>query len=130
MAAHQLRLTLKKLQSQRYALQQEYQAAHHAGTDPERTRQLQADLTEVLQAIYTVEHEAHSIVVSEHALLRYFERILGYDLDILSAALLPPETVARIQQLGSGTYPVTVAGQTVRIRVQDRVVTTVLPRKG
>ena len=130
MAAHQLRLTLKKLQSQRYALQQEVQAAQHAGTDPERIQQLQAALREVLRAIEKVEHDANSIVVSEHALLRYFERILGYDLDILSAALLPPETVARIQQLGSSTYPVTVAGQTVRIRVQDRVVTTVLPRKG
>ena len=130
MAAHQLRLTLKTLQSQRYALHQQLQAAQHAAAPADQLQALQEALRHVYARIVAVEHEASTIVVSEHALLRYFERILGYDLDALSAALMPPATVDLVTRLGSGTYPVVVEGQTVRVRVQDRVATTVLPRKG
>lgn len=131
MAAHQTRLTLKALQTQRYALQQQLATASLARPcDAAVVQDLDRQLADTLQAIVEVENASQELVVSEHALLRYFERILGYDLEALSRALTPPETVARIRQLGSGTYPVRVDGHLVRIRVQDRVVTTVLPVKG
>ena len=130
MAAHQLRLTLKTLQSQRYALHQQLQTAQHADAPIEQIQSLQQDLRDVYQRITMVEQQTATIVVSEHALLRYFERILGYDLEVLRTALMPPATVDLVTRLGSGTYPVVVDGQTVRVRVQDRVATTVFPRKG
>ncbi len=132
MAAHQTRLTLKALQTQRYALQQQLTTAVHTEPrDVSSIDQIQQQLLETLEAIADLERASAQLVVSEHALLRYFERILGYDLDAISQELLPPATVAKIRQLGSGTYPVQVHGHPARIRVQDRVVTTVLPpRKG
>ena len=131
MAAHQTRLTLKALQTQRYALQQRLATARYQDPPDEDTiLGLELALDETIQQLATVEREAAQLVVSEHALLRYFERVLGYDLNALSRQLTPPETVAMIRQLGSGTYPVLVNRHKVRIRVQDRVVTTVLPGKG
>ena len=131
MAAHQTRLTLKALQTQRYALLQRLATARYQDPPDEDTiLGLELALDETIQQLATVEREAAQLVVSEHALLRYFERVLGYDLNALSRQLTPPETVAMIRQLGSGTYPVLVNGHKVRIRVQDRVVTTVLPGKG
>jgi sugar-specific transcriptional regulator TrmB len=46
------------------------------------------------------------ICISEHAFLRYFERVLGYDLDQISKDIITDKVKDYIEKLGgSGTYP-------------------------
>lgn len=66
--------------------------------------------------------ESGEIVISEHALVRYFVRVLGHDLEEVRARVLPESVVGQIKQLGSGTFP--VGG--FRVKVKDYVVVTVL----
>jgi hypothetical protein len=49
------------------------------------------------------------VVVSEHAFLRYFQRVLGINLDEQRASILPLDVELQILHLGDGTYPVDFA---------------------
>jgi len=52
-------------------------------------------------------------VVTEHALLRYVERVYGINLEEIKASILTPTTVKAIKTLGSGKYPLTSGGKAV-----------------
>ena len=62
-------------------------------------------------------------VVTEHALLRYAERVMGLDLDEVKAQILKPETVAQIKALGNGSYPIGNGRQAV---VKDMSVVSIV----
>tara|TARA_B100001778_G_scaffold330827_1_gene333987 strand:- start:14302 stop:14724 length:423 start_codon:yes stop_codon:yes gene_type:complete len=64
------------------------------------------------------------VVVSEHAMLRYIERVLGIDLEELQQKILPPGNADAISSLGDGTYPI---GEH-RIKVKSGTIVTVLPK--
>jgi hypothetical protein len=66
--------------------------------------------------------QSGGLMVSEHALLRYVERVLGFDLDDLRRQVLPDEVAGRIKVPGSGTFP---AG-THKVVVKDGVIITVV----
>lgn len=61
-------------------------------------------------------------IVSEHALLRYFERVLNFDLDKIKRDLMPEGVEKAIKTMGSGTFPTT----THRLKVKNGIVVTVL----
>lgn len=44
------------------------------------------------------------IDVTEHAFLRFFERVLGYNLDEVSKWIVPDSLMDRINQYGDGVY--------------------------
>lgn len=62
------------------------------------------------------------ITVSEHAIIRYLERVKGLDLNAIKNEILPPIVTERIDSMGDGCYPC----GSHRIRVRERVVVTVL----
>lgn len=66
----------------------------------------------------------NQVVVSEHAMLRYIERVLGIDLEELQQKILPPGNADAISSLGDGTYPI---GEH-RIKVKSGTIVTVLPK--
>ena len=66
--------------------------------------------------------EAPTPTVTEHALLRYCERMYGIDLDKIKADILTPATIAKINALKSAKIEI---GPGTRIVVKDRVVVTV-----
>jgi hypothetical protein len=66
--------------------------------------------------------EVGSAVVSEHALLRYFERVMGFDLTEIRSKVIPEKTAELISKLGSGVYPV----DGFKIKVKDNVVVTLV----
>jgi hypothetical protein len=45
-------------------------------------------------------------LVTEHALLRYIERVYGIDLDVIKGDILTENTIQAIKTLGSGKYPI------------------------
>ena len=130
--AHEQALKLKRLQSERFQLQQALEERMQQRTNLAReVEKLQRLYDAKVREIAELEHPRQKdLTVSEHALLRYLERVRGYDIDALSGAVAP-ESVRRVAlALGTGTYPVETEGYRYRIRVQGTVVTTVLPPSG
>lgn len=64
---------------------------------------------------------SEELVVSEHALLRYFERVLGFDLKDVARKVLPQDVEDRIKVLGDGVFP---TGPGTRVKVFDGTVVT------
>ena len=63
------------------------------------------------------------IIVSEHAIIRYFERVKGFDISEIEKDILSDEVLNLIEQLGgSGTYPV----KDFKIMMKNFTVTTVI----
>lgn len=79
--------------------------------------------------IKTFEKQVHSLrtpaqpKVSEHAFLRYFQRVEGYDLNEIRNKILPTDTLKIIDVLGkSGIYPV----ENFKVVLKDNTVVTIL----
>lgn len=68
--------------------------------------------------------ESKAPTLTDHAVLRYLERVQGVDVGAARASILPPTVVEMIQKLGSGVYPV----GSFRIKVVKGSVVTVLTR--
>lgn len=67
------------------------------------------------------------IVITEHAMLRYLQRVHGIDLEQVQREMLPANVEERIRTLGSGLFP--VDGFSLRVR-DGQVVTVVAPAEG
>lgn len=64
------------------------------------------------------------IRVTDHAILRYLERVKGVDLEKVRKELMPYDVEKQIKMIGfSGIYPV---DKSHKLRVKDRTVVTVL----
>ncbi len=68
--------------------------------------------------------ERGSLIVSEHAIIRYIERVLGINIDEISQKILDNETEKQIEMLGNGTFPVN--NNEFKIVVKDNVVVTII----
>jgi predicted ribosome quality control (RQC) complex YloA/Tae2 family protein len=68
------------------------------------------------------------IVVSEHAVLRYFERVLGFNIDEIREKIIPLEAQKQIVHFGGGVFPVNNHDDLpqFRIRVRNNTVVTLL----
>jgi len=62
------------------------------------------------------------LVVSDHAMIRYMERIKHLDLEELKKLIVPEDTEKLIEKLGSGKFP---AG-THHVVVKNKMVMTIL----
>jgi len=63
--------------------------------------------------------------VSDHAMLRYFERFYELDIDALKREIMPPEIAA---QIAAGAVTVNVRGH--KAPVENGVIKTILPKEG
>ena len=61
------------------------------------------------------------VTVTDHAVVRWLERVLGVDVDQLRREMVPPELALLVREYGSGRF--TIAG--VRYIVSGGHVTTV-----
>lgn len=63
------------------------------------------------------------LIVTEHALLRYCERVLGINLKEVEAEILSPEIIELVEKLGgTGQYP----NRDFKVVIKNFVITTVL----
>ena len=113
--------TLKQLQTQLATLKRESASAK------ERQREVQSLIQDLARQIQSVEKSIDTLtklgpVVSEHAILRYLERVKGINIDDVRAEILPESVKATVCELGNGQYPV----GNFKIRVRDGVVITVI----
>lgn len=63
--------------------------------------------------------------VSDHAMLRYFERVYELDIEALRAEILTPEIAG---QIAAGAVTVTIRGH--KAPVHDGCIATILPKEG
>lgn len=62
------------------------------------------------------------VIVTDHAVLRYLERVENVDVDLIKKKLLPPSLENQIKVLGSGEFAV----DGFKVRVRRGVVVTVI----
>jgi len=70
-----------------------------------------------------LENGCGEIRVTDHAILRYLERIKGVDVGKIRKVLLPSKVEKSVKDGGSGVY---VVDTSHKLRVKDRTVVTVL----
>lgn len=113
---------LKQLKSRLTKLEVELKEAKEVLADNTRFYQDLRQTKETLQErIKELESGSKNLVVSEHALLRYFERVLGFDLEVIKNDILTDTVKARWSSLGNGKYPI----QDGRAVIKDSVVVTI-----
>lgn len=66
------------------------------------------------------------IIISEHALLRYIERVLNIDIEEISNSILTDQFKTLVYTLGDGKIPLNNDFTAI---VKDNVVTTIIPNK-
>ncbi len=79
----------------------------------------------------------NSIIITEHAILRYLERVEGVDIERVKKDILDDKVLRQIKTLGTGYYPCTKRFEAwknredmpFRIRVRDNSVVTVLTKE-
>lgn len=116
--------TLKSLQTKLHQLKSDLEVFK------QKESQVSKQIQQTQDAIAKVEHSIskltkREIVVSEHAILRYLERIEGIDMEEVCRKILPDAVKQQSELIGDGNFPVN--GHTVRIK--SRVVMTVVANK-
>lgn len=114
---------LKRFQSLHQQLQLELKALQESGTRLKMeiaTKEKQ--IKEVEEKIHKLKGSNENIIVSEHAILRYLERVYRLDLEKIKQEILPERIAAQAKIIGNGRYG--VIDHTLLIK--DNVVVTVL----
>ena len=82
-----------------------------------------------LNAIKTIKEQIEkfennkNIKVSEHAIVRYFERVKGFDISDIEKEILTDEVLMLVEQLGgTGGYP----NRNFKVLMKDYTVTTIV----
>jgi hypothetical protein len=66
------------------------------------------------------------IVVTDHAIVRYLERVKGVDIEEIRRSIVTEKVKEMIDTLGTGLFPI---NNEFRIKVQDKRVITVMAKK-
>jgi chromosome segregation ATPase len=85
----------------------------------------QKELQQINESIEKLKLATAAVVVSEHAILRYLERVKGVDIEATKKEILPEKVHEQIKVLGNGVFP---AGSH-SCKVRDGVVITVLTKE-
>ncbi len=80
-------------------------------------------VTKVKNELKKLNKKSDNIIVSEHAILRYLERVKKVDLELLCGEILTKEVIEAYQQLGDGKYPI---NNEYKVVIKDNVVLTVI----
>lgn len=90
----------------------------------------QKDVKRLTQVIKSLKDELEKRqnaepTVSEHAFLRYFERVEERDLSLIEKSILTDTIIQQIETLNSGSFPLEIDNKSVRLIVKDKTVLTI-----
>ncbi len=112
---------LKGLQTRKHRIEIAIKELNNKiSSDTRRLQQLKHELKKIKLAI---KQASTNIIISEHAQLRYIQRVLGLKTDDMKKAILPDAVRSQIKALGDGTYPV---NEYFQIKVKNNVVVTLV----
>ena len=100
----------------------------------EQTRELKEVQADAVRAIHkntarikeideTFKRLEEPIIVTDHALVRYMERVKGVDTDAIRKEMLPAKTEELIRLLGNATYP--IDGTNAKAVVKNNAIITI-----
>ena len=119
----QTTIELKALQTRQDKLQAELKEAKNDLRESEKkVREIQAKLTSVEQQIKQLSAAEADIIISEHAYLRYFTRVLGFDLEKIKEEILSPKIENAIHTLKSGVFP----SEGFKLKVKNKTIVTLI----
>lgn len=95
---------IKQLRSQLQKLMAEASAAKQVAADAQRKEAEIARRVKDLNNQIETLSRTESPYITEHAMLRYFERVLGFDMAFLADEILDDLTKAKIAAFRSGTF--------------------------
>ena len=85
----------------------------------------QSQINKYQKEIDLLQKNSDDIIISEHALLRYLQRVYKLDITKIEHEIIDQKTKQKIKQCGNGKYKVE---NDFYIKVQDNVVVTVLEK--
>ena len=86
-----------------------------------------AEVTKIKSNIHNLT-QSKDPIVTEHAILRYLERIEGIDFEEVKKKILTEKVKGFIEKLPNGVFPVEGSPNNFKIKVKNRVVITILDR--
>lgn len=98
-----------------------------------RIKKLQAEYKDIEEEIKALDRKKFQIfreqaskepVVTEHAMLRYFERVHGFNLEQIKKDILTPEVTKMIKEFKSGKFPVD-NGYKFKVVSKDKTIVTI-----
>jgi chromosome segregation ATPase len=114
---------LKKLLSQRARLELEYEDVKRQRASLSEEINFKHTQIQKLDAeIKKLKVNSNELIVSEHAILRYLERVLDMDLEAIKANIVNEKIQAMVTKLGNGTYP----NDGFKLKIVDNVVVTIV----
>jgi len=117
---------LKQLQSQYKKMESEAEALQVEVTVKQRELSLKKTEQERLKERIKELDGDNQIKVSEHALIRYFERVRGYDLSEIEKEIVSEEVLRMVDTLGgTGRYP----NKDYSVVMKNFTVTTIITNK-
>ncbi|MDD2904787.1 MAG: hypothetical protein PHW94_07680 [Sulfurimonas sp.] len=81
-----------------------------------------AQLKKYQEELLSLQMDSKEIIISEHAILRYLERVYKLNITKLYKEIVTPKVQEQIKEFGNGTYSV----EAFSIKVVDNVVVTIL----
>ncbi len=90
------------------------------------SQEIQAKNTQVMKVrseLKKLNKASDNIIISEHAILRYLERVKKIDIELLSGEILTPKVIEAYDKLGDGKYPI---NNQYKVVIKDNVVLTVI----
>lgn len=115
---------IKKLQSMKASIEAELESLNVQENDLRRNiNSKKITLKAINQRIDMLTKDSEVLTVSEHAIIRYIERVLGINIDEVVEKILPSKEVELIKELGNGRYP--IQNGEFKVVVRNGVVVTV-----
>lgn len=94
-------------------------------TVAEQQKQLhrqQTNLSNLKDQLEALEEKNKELSVTEHAIVRYFERVLGFDLEEIESKILTPTVCGLHEKLGNGKIPLSDG---CRVVIKNNTVVTI-----
>lgn len=85
---------------------------------------LEVDKTE--KEIKTLMSQPKSVVVTDHAVIRYIERVYKLNLEDLKQEILTDDVLEAIEKFNSGKFPVTRLGRNITLVARNKTIVTVI----
>ncbi len=91
-------------------------------------KEKQQEHSKALNQLHSVNREIKGlqeskVIVSEHAILRYLERVMNVDIEQIRSLILTEDNVTLIENMGSGKYPI---GNGMKAVVKNKTVVSVV----
>ena len=121
--ASELKNLQSKLNDANKALDAANESVKAALKQAKEARETVASFEAMIKAIGTNELP----IVTEHAFLRYCERVLGLDMDKISKTILSKDVLDCYQRLGDGKFPAkSASGKSFKVVIKNKKVVSVI----